>query len=148
MCHSQVHRYLPLCDSGRSPSGGEAGDFPERPKPNEASAAAGVRRLSARALTEITPARPRVSVIVTCYNYGHWLDACVESALTQAGVDVDVLLINDASSDDSSRVAHRLAAHAPVALLEARPEVGFAYGRALYFGRHAPPGNCRRSRRR
>jgi len=52
---------------------------------------------------------PRVSVIVPCFNYGRFLTACVQSVLQQAAVDVDVLIVNDASSDDSAEVAHELA---------------------------------------
>lgn len=52
----------------------------------------------------------RVTVVVPCYNYGQFLEACVQSALDQEGVDVDVLVLNDASTDDSAQVAGRLAA--------------------------------------
>lgn len=54
--------------------------------------------------------RPQVSVIVPCYNYGRWLTECVDSALGQEGVEVDVLIVNDASTDDSAAVALKLAA--------------------------------------
>lgn len=54
--------------------------------------------------------RPRVSVIIPCYNYGRWLAECVDSALGQPGVEIDVLIVNDASTDDSAAVAHGLAA--------------------------------------
>ena len=54
--------------------------------------------------------RPRVSVVVPCYNYGTFLPSAVASALDQQGVDVDVLIVDDASTDDSAAVAHRLAA--------------------------------------
>lgn len=54
--------------------------------------------------------RPRVSVVVPCYNYGTFLPAAVSSALDQAGVDVDVLIVDDASTDGSAAVARRLAA--------------------------------------
>jgi len=50
-----------------------------------------------------------VSVIVPCYNYGHFLDGCVSSVLAQQGVDVRLLVIDDRSSDDSAKVAARLA---------------------------------------
>jgi glycosyltransferase involved in cell wall biosynthesis len=46
--------------------------------------------------------RPRVSVVVPCYNYGHYIPACVESVLTQPGVDADILIIDDASPDGSA----------------------------------------------
>jgi glycosyltransferase involved in cell wall biosynthesis len=58
-------------------------------------------------------ARPSVSVVVPCYNYGHYLPSCVESVLSQEGVDVRVLIIDDASPDGSGEVALRLAAEDP-----------------------------------
>lgn len=54
-------------------------------------------------------ARPSVSVVVPCYNYGHYLPECVESALVQQDVDVEVVIVDDASSDGSVAVAHDLA---------------------------------------
>jgi glycosyltransferase involved in cell wall biosynthesis len=53
--------------------------------------------------------RPRVSVVVPAYNYGRFLTDCVESVLAQDGVDVDVLILDDASSDDTAAIAARLA---------------------------------------
>lgn len=53
--------------------------------------------------------RPLVSVIVPCYNYGHFLEGCVASVLSQRGVDVRVLVIDDRSTDDSASVCSRLA---------------------------------------
>lgn len=54
--------------------------------------------------------RPRVSIVVPLYNYGHFLGECIDSILTQDGVDVDVLVIDDASTDDSLTIAHAIAA--------------------------------------
>lgn len=56
---------------------------------------------------------PRVSVIIPCYNYGHFLRGCVASILSQVGVDVDVLIIDDASPDGSGEVASALAGQDP-----------------------------------
>ena len=53
--------------------------------------------------------RPRVDVIVPCYNYGRYLRRCVESVLTQEYVNVRVLVIDDGSTDDSNEIARRLA---------------------------------------
>jgi glycosyltransferase involved in cell wall biosynthesis len=50
-----------------------------------------------------------IDIIVPCYRYGHYLPACVASVLDQAGVAVRVLIIDDASPDDSAQVARRLA---------------------------------------
>jgi glycosyltransferase involved in cell wall biosynthesis len=51
----------------------------------------------------------RVDVIVPCYNYGHYLAECVESILSQSLSDLRVLIIDDASSDDTPGVARELA---------------------------------------
>jgi glycosyltransferase involved in cell wall biosynthesis len=53
---------------------------------------------------------PTVSVVVPCYRYGRFLPECVGSILDQKGVDVRVLIIDDASPDDSGDIAARLAA--------------------------------------
>ncbi|HET7486299.1 MAG TPA: glycosyltransferase family 2 protein [Acidimicrobiales bacterium] len=57
--------------------------------------------------------RPRVSVVVPCYKYGHYLPTCLESALGQPGVEVDVVVVDDASPDGSGEVAEELAAGDP-----------------------------------
>jgi glycosyltransferase involved in cell wall biosynthesis len=64
---------------------------------------------------EPLPARsPRsVTVVVPCFNYGHFLPQAVQSALDQVGVSVDVIIIDDASTDDSALVAQRLSEGEP-----------------------------------
>jgi hypothetical protein len=52
--------------------------------------------------------RPSVSVIIPCYNYGRYLAQCVDSALSQEGVRVEVLIIDDASPDGSDQVVRDL----------------------------------------
>src|SRR5215831_18293482 len=52
---------------------------------------------------------PPVSVVIPCYNYGHYIDRCVRSVLDQKDVCVDVLVIDDASSDNSQEVISNLA---------------------------------------
>ncbi|SHL22483.1 Glycosyl transferase family 2 [Pseudonocardia thermophila] len=54
-----------------------------------------------------------VDVVVPCYRYGHLLPHCVRSILSQTGVDVRVLIIDDASGDGSADVARELAAADP-----------------------------------
>jgi glycosyltransferase involved in cell wall biosynthesis len=51
----------------------------------------------------------KVDVVVPCYNYARFLEACVGSVLSQAIKDVRVLIIDDASSDESLSVARKLA---------------------------------------
>ena len=50
-----------------------------------------------------------MSVIVPCYRYAELLEGCVASVLSQRGVDVRVLIIDDCSPDETPFVARRLA---------------------------------------
>ena len=62
-----------------------------------------------RPATRPTGARtPRVSVLITSYNYARFLPNAVASVLDRGGVDVDVLVIDDASSDDTEAVSEQL----------------------------------------
>ena len=54
-----------------------------------------------------------VDVIVPCYRYGHFLRQCVQSVLFQQGVEVRVLVIDDASPDNTASVAQELCSHDP-----------------------------------
>lgn len=56
---------------------------------------------------------PTVSVVIPCYNYGRFLADCVEGIVTQDGVDVRILIIDDASTDDSAAIAADIAAGDP-----------------------------------
>jgi GT2 family glycosyltransferase len=60
-----------------------------------------------------TGLRPRVSVVVPCYNYERYLASCVASALAQPSVDVDVIIVDDRSTDGSLDLARSLARHDP-----------------------------------
>lgn len=51
-----------------------------------------------------------VTVVIPCYNYGHYLPALVADVLAQKRVNVRVIIVDDASTDDSASVAARLAA--------------------------------------
>ncbi|MFZ0377418.1 MAG: glycosyltransferase family A protein, partial [Solirubrobacteraceae bacterium] len=127
--------------------------------------------------------RPTVSVVIPCYNYGRYLPMAVRSALDQTDVDVEAIVIDDASPDGSARVARDLERDARVraivhrtnrghiftineglehatgdyvvvlsaddvltpgslgraiALMEARPSVGFVYGFPASFGDEPP----------
>ena len=52
----------------------------------------------------------RVDVVIPCYNYARFVRQAVESVLSQEGVDVRVLIVDDASTDNSEEVGRQLAA--------------------------------------
>jgi hypothetical protein len=49
-----------------------------------------------------------VDVIIPCYRYGHFLRECVESVLAESVPNVRVLIIDDASTDNTAEVASDL----------------------------------------
>ncbi len=72
----------------------------------------------------LAPPAPRVSVVIPCFNYGRYLEKAVESLLAQTFQDVEVIVVDDGSTDDSLEVARRLeAAHPQVSVL-AQPNAG------------------------
>jgi hypothetical protein len=128
---------------------------------------------------------PSVSVVIPCYNYARFLPAALGSVVSQQDVDVEAIVIDDCSTDDTADVAAAFAASDPriqvrshprnlghiatyndglaaasgeyvvilsaddlltpgslaraTALLDAHPNVGFAYGRTERFAGSSPP---------
>jgi glycosyl transferase family 2 len=50
-----------------------------------------------------------VDVVVPSYNYARFLPRCIQSLLSQVGVDVRVLILDDCSTDDTSELGPALA---------------------------------------
>ena len=70
---------------------------------------------------------PRVSVMIPAYNYARFLPACITSALDQDGVDLDVLVVNDGSTDDTAAIARAFADRDPrVRLLDRAKNKGYS----------------------
>jgi len=60
--------------------------------------------------TALPATPPTVTVVIPHYNYGLYLPSAVASALDQPGVDVDVIIVDDASTDGSLAIARSIAA--------------------------------------
>jgi glycosyltransferase involved in cell wall biosynthesis len=84
----------------------------------------------------------KVDVVIPCYNYAQFLEACARSVLDQSIKDIRVLIIDDASRDDSPLVASKLAREDPrVAVVRhaenkghiATYNEGIAWASAEYF---------------
>ena len=76
-------------------------------------------------LRETAPlATPSVSVVVTLYNYAHYVEECLDSIAAQTQKNIELILVDDCSRDEgaevvlnwldrhqSSFIAHRVVAH-------------------------------------
>lgn len=65
-----------------------------------------------------TPPRPRVSVCVPVYNGARYLSACLDSALSQTMDDIEVVVVDDRSSDDTVPIAEAYARQDPRVRIE------------------------------
>jgi len=72
--------------------------------------------------------KPHVSVIIPCYNRAAFLGEAIDSALAQTGVQVDVIVVDDGSTDDSRGVATRYAIAEYVHQQNAGPSVARNHG--------------------
>lgn len=52
-------------------------------------------------------AYPAVSVVITCYNHAKYLPEAIDSILAQGVADVEIVLVDDGSTDDTKTVAFR-----------------------------------------
>jgi succinoglycan biosynthesis protein ExoO len=69
---------------------------------------------------------PDVSFVMAAYNAAPYVKAAIESALRQTDVDVEVILVDDCSSDGTADIVAALAAHEPRITLLRREKQGGA----------------------
>ncbi|HYD00546.1 MAG TPA: glycosyltransferase [Phycisphaerales bacterium] len=56
---------------------------------------------------------PAVSIVMTLYNRARWVEAAARSVLAQTEPDLELVIVDDGSTDGSLEIAHRLAARDP-----------------------------------
>ena len=56
-------------------------------------------------MTATLTTAPLISVIIPCYNHAHFLGDAIASTLGQEGVECEVIVVDDGSTDDTPRVA-------------------------------------------
>jgi CDP-glycerol glycerophosphotransferase len=78
----------------------------------------------------MTAPRPRISVVLPAYGVRDYLSGCLDSVLSQAGEDLEVIAVDDASLDGSGEILDAAAAR------DARIRV-------VHLARSAGPGNAR-----
>lgn len=59
----------------------------------------------------------RISVIVPAYNTAQWLPRCLDSLLAQTHRDMEIIVVNDGSTDDTGQVLDAYAASHPVKVI-------------------------------
>lgn len=74
-------------------------------------------------------ATPDVSFVIPVYNSALWIDDCVSSVLAQTDVSVEVICIDDGSTDDSLSILRRLADADPRITVLDQPNSGQSVGR-------------------
>jgi glycosyltransferase involved in cell wall biosynthesis len=72
---------------------------------------------------------PKVSVIVPTHNYGRFLPASVGSALRQTSCDLEVIIVDDGSTDETPSVIQQLATDARIRAIRSPNREGPAAAR-------------------
>lgn len=71
--------------------------------------------------------RPLVSIIVATYNRGNFLERCIRSILNQSYSNIECIVVDGASKDDSVLILKRLAAEDPRVRFISEPDGGEVY---------------------
>ncbi len=50
--------------------------------------------------------QPNVSILIACFNGENYIDRCLSSCINQTYKDIEILIINDGSTDNSSKMLH------------------------------------------
>lgn len=79
--------------------------------------------------------QPTFSIVITSYNYGHFLASALESVLLQNRSDIQILLIDDASTDNTPEVARKFLEHIQYVRNERNLGAGGAWGVGLGLSR-------------
>ncbi|MEB5933436.1 glycosyltransferase [Pseudomonas mosselii] len=73
---------------------------------------------------EVRHIEPLLSVVIPTYNYGRYLAQCVQSVLDQGVDDIEILVLDNASSDDTPGVMAAFAANPKVRYIRNRYNYG------------------------
>jgi pyrroloquinoline quinone biosynthesis protein E len=69
-------------------------------------------------------AAPRVSVVITCFNYGRFLRNSLDSVLAQSWRNLEVVVVDDGSTDDTAAILADYAGHHPGLVVVSQPNSG------------------------
>jgi glycosyltransferase involved in cell wall biosynthesis len=67
---------------------------------------------------------PRLAIHIACWNYGHFLREALDSARAQTEPDLEIVVVNDGSTDDTAAIAADAAAQDPRVRVLTNPAPG------------------------
>ena len=67
---------------------------------------------------------PKVSVIVPIYNVEKYMDKCIESLINQTIQEIEIILVNDGSTDNSGKIARKYQKQYPDKIIYLEKENG------------------------
>lgn len=65
----------------------------------------------------------KVSVVVTCFNHEKYIEQCLDSIYNQTYKNIELLVINDGSTDESHNIIRKVIAKSPFARTEYRSQI-------------------------
>lgn len=72
---------------------------------------------------------PLVSIVIPCYNQAQYLEEAVQSAITQTYANIEIIILNDGSTDESEQIALTLQAQYPQVRLLTQKNKGLSQAR-------------------
>tara|TARA_Y100000310_G_scaffold252673_2_gene259405 strand:+ start:1136 stop:1867 length:732 start_codon:yes stop_codon:yes gene_type:complete len=66
---------------------------------------------------------PKVSIIIPCYNAEPWLEKCILSAVAQTYANIEVIVVDNESSDKSLEVAKKVQEQNPQLIIGSAPNL-------------------------
>ena len=86
-------------------------------------------RLHCNTTTHANSLKPKISIIIPCFNQAHFLADAVTSALDSNYSNIEIIIINDGSTDDTKNKAAELCTkHQNIALIN-QENMGVSYAR-------------------
>ena len=72
---------------------------------------------------------PKVSVVIPVYNVGKQLEKCLDSVVAQTFPDIEIIVVNDGSTDNSPEIIARYADKDSRIVVIDKSNEGLAYAR-------------------
>ena len=66
---------------------------------------------------------PKVSIIIPCYNAEPWIEKCILSALDQAYPNIEVIFVDNESTDNSAAIAKKVQEQRPELIISSAPNL-------------------------